>query len=174
MNRSCEQIESLLPSYVEGTLDDADAAAVRMHVESCATCRESLVTFTVLEQSLVSRRDQVPPLERFLPDLATAGVPGAAHVSRLMRAFRSMMSLPGVATLLVVWAGLFAFAFREKIGAAIMAATPDRLTVFQDHLTSALVTAADGNAWTLLAVSILVSVLIVLSTGAMTLRYIRH
>jgi predicted anti-sigma-YlaC factor YlaD len=175
MNPNCEHIETLLPAFVEETLDAGDAAAVRAHVESCDACRASLAAFALLEQSLVARRAEVPPLERFLPDFATARV-RAANVPRpslVMRAFRTMMSLPGIAAILVVWSGLFVFEFRDSIGHAIALATPDRLVMFQERLANLLVLMTDGNVWALVAISILVSILFALSTGAMTLRYIR-
>ncbi len=175
MNPNCEHIETLLPAFVEESLDAGDAAAVRAHVESCNACRESLAAFALLEQSLVARRAEVPALERFLPDFATAGTRAASVVrpSLVMRAFRAMMSFPGVAAILVIWSGLFVFEFRGSIGSAIAQATPDRLVMFQERLANLLVLLTDGNVWMLIAISILVSILFALSTGAMTLRYIR-
>ena len=38
----CQQVSELLPWYRNRTLDEAEAAAVRDHLESCATCREDL------------------------------------------------------------------------------------------------------------------------------------
>ena len=54
MKRSteCDNIEELLPFYIEGDLSADDAAAVTAHLAGCEMCEQSLETYRELESSL--------------------------------------------------------------------------------------------------------------------------
>jgi anti-sigma factor RsiW len=173
MNETCQHIESLLSAFVGGDLGADEAARVRAHLESCDVCRASLAAFAELEQALVARRSEVPPVERFLPEFAGALV-AARESSRIVRWFRGMMTVPGIATILVVWGGFFTFEFRDKIGHVLSFSTPDNLTVGTERFASLLVTLTSGNVWLLIAACTMVAFGIAASTGAMTYRYIRQ
>ncbi|HEX5130905.1 MAG TPA: zf-HC2 domain-containing protein [Candidatus Krumholzibacteria bacterium] len=173
MNDVCTHIESLLPGYCEQQLDASDTARVRAHVETCESCRASLAAFAELEGMLVARRLDVPPVERFLPEF-TPSHALAPHSSRLIRAFRATMSVPGIAIVLSVWAGLLALRFRDAIGSALSFSTPGLLTGFSERFANLMVFLTDGNVWVLIGVCSLVAFAIAGSMSAMSLRYLRH
>ncbi len=173
MNNRCAHIESLLPAFVENELGPDDVAGVRAHLESCDACRAALAMFTTLEESLLSRRSEVPPVERFLPAFAADHV-GARAASPMLRAFRAMMSAPGVAIVLAMWVAMLTFHFRVPIGDTLSRSTPERLTGGIDRLADLLVTATNGDVWMLIGVFSVVAFAVVASMGAVTLRYIRH
>jgi len=179
---NCARIEALLPSYVEGDLTADDAAAVRSHVESCAACRESYAAFATIEGALVSRRSEVPAVDSFLPDLAAVraqahgrevAASAPAH-SRLVSIFRTMMSVPGIAIILVVWSAMFLLRFRHTVGEMFSWTSVDRLSAFSDRISGALVGVSGGDPYALIAIYLALALLVLGSTGAITLRFIRH
>ncbi len=106
MNRfsslECERVEAMLPLFAARELSADEAAAVSSHLDACERCREALVAYTALEATLLARRDEVPSVDYFLPDLRAAGF--RARRSIFIRTFRAAMSIPGVAIVLVMWA----------------------------------------------------------------------
>ena len=56
----CDEIEELMPRYVEGDLSETDRRSVEAHLATCAGCRESLEAFTALELSLGGLKAAVP------------------------------------------------------------------------------------------------------------------
>jgi predicted anti-sigma-YlaC factor YlaD len=175
MNDGCTHIESLLPAFAGQDLGAEDAARVRAHLESCEACRASLASFTALEASLMARRSEVPAVDAYLPKFAAAHAAAAAsHRSRLVRVFRSVMTIPGVAIMLAMWAGLLAFNFRVPIGEALSLSTPDNLTGGIGRLADFLVLLTGGNNWLLIGITTLVAIAIAASTSAMTLRFVRR
>lgn len=57
---NCNEIEELMPRYMEGDLSEADRCSIESHLASCAGCRESLEIFTALERSLVNLKAAAP------------------------------------------------------------------------------------------------------------------
>lgn len=172
MNDRCTHIESLLPAFLERDLGAGETSLVRAHLESCDACRASLASFEALEGSLVLRRAELPPVERFLPAFSAARAP-AYHPSLLVRALRALTSVPGVSIVLTMWAGMLALNFRGPIGRALSLSTPDNLVGGIDRLTNLLVLFTDGNVWLLIGMCTVVALAIAASMGAMTLRFIR-
>jgi len=175
MNPLCEKIEALLPAFVSRDIAKADAAMVASHVDSCASCRESLAAFAMLEQSLVSRRAEVPPVDSFLPDLAAVRVPAAHHRSPLLTVFRAAMSVPGISILLVMWGTMFALSFRTHLANDITRySSLERWKALTEFATQQLTSVTGDNVWVLTAVYVALTLAILGSMGAMTLRYVRR
>lgn len=175
MNPPCERIEALLPALVEGSLSGDDAAMVTSHVDSCASCRESLAAFAMLEQTLVARRAEVPAVDSFLPNLAAARVPAAHRHSPLFRVFRAAMSVPGISILLVMWGTMFALSFRTNLANDISRySSLERWKALVLFTTAQITNLTGNNVWTLTAVYAALTLAILGSMGAMTLRYIRR
>jgi len=174
---NCERIEAMLPAFVEGGLAAGDEALVRAHVASCASCRESLATFSALEESLVSRRSEVPPAAAFIPALATAPAPSRARAQarpRLVAALRAITSVPGVSIILVVWSAMFLLRFRGTVGEIFTWTTLERLSAITHRISGALVGVSGGDPYTLAAMYVALALLVLGSTGAITLRFIRN
>jgi anti-sigma factor RsiW len=174
MNAACERIEALLPAFVSREIAPGDAAMVAAHVDSCAACREALAAFAVLEESLVSRRSEVPAVDAFLPRLAPARAPAHAR-GPVLRVFRAVMSLPGISILLTMWAAMFALSFRTSLASDLSRySSLERWKALTDFATRHLTGVTGDNPWTLTAVYVALTLAILGSMGAMTLRYVRR
>jgi predicted anti-sigma-YlaC factor YlaD len=168
----CERIEAMLPLFVARDLPADEAAAVSSHLDACERCREALVAFTALEATLLARRDQVPPVDAFLPDLRAAGF--RARHSIMLRAFRAAMSVPGVAIVLVMWATLLVMRYNDKLTGDISSTTSlERWTALAKRGLDGMVAAAGGDAWTLTAVYGALAIGVIVSAGALTMRLVR-
>jgi anti-sigma factor RsiW len=174
MNRrdemDCERFEAKLPLLVAHELSAGDAAAVSAHLEACPRCRESLAAFASLEQALQSRRDLVPPLDAFLPAMA----PARARAGVLTRCFRAVMSVPGVAIVLVMWGALLFARYSDRLTEdAVHKPVLERMTAAAQRGLDVIVAAAGGDAWTLTAVYGALAIAVIVSAGALTVRLVR-
>lgn len=168
----CERIEAILPAFVEHDLGAEEAAVVATHVESCERCRESLAAFVSLEQTLVARRSEVPPVDGFLPELRTATV--GVRSGFWVRCLRATTSVPGVAIVLVMWAVLLVGRFNDRIALGIADHAPaERLTAFVEHGLDTMVGVAGGDVWALTAVYGALAIGLIVSAGALTMRLVR-
>ena len=55
--------ETLLSGYLDGSLTQAQAQRVRLHVEDCAACRREVAELAALRESTMGTRFRVPPEE---------------------------------------------------------------------------------------------------------------
>jgi predicted anti-sigma-YlaC factor YlaD len=172
MNDHSTDIQPLLPAFAEHETGALESERVRTHVASCDACRAALDSFTVLERSLLARRNEIPPVDAFLPSFRSA--PAVLRRSPLVRVFRSAMSVPGVSILLVLWVGMLTWNFRAVIGKALSLSTPDTMSGGFEVLANALVVLTQGNVWLLIGLCIAAAIAVAGSMGAMTLRYVRH
>jgi len=176
MINRCERIEELLPEFVAGDLAPDDAAAVSSHVESCKACREAMTTFAMLETALISRREDVPAVDTFLRGLSAARrtAPAPAPAPALVRALRTVTSMPGISILLMTWAALLAFNFRSDVAAGMANwSVFKRWEMLFDSGTRAILGASGGDSWTLIAVYVALTLAILATAGRMTLKYIK-
>ena len=165
----CERIEEMLPAFVEHELTPKDASLVRAHVESCPRCAEARQTFVAMEQSLATRRAEVPPFETFLP---AALAPSRPRI--FLRSLRALTSVPGVAIVLVMWAGFLVARYSDRLtGGMAEKTTLERMTAFAQRGIDAIVAAGGGDAWTLTAVYGALAIAVIVSAGALTMRLVR-
>lgn len=173
---TCEKVEALLPAFVSEELPADEAANVRTHVESCATCRESLAAFSSLEQSLVTRRHEIPAVASYLPAIAPALAPAPVFVhARLVRMFRGLMSLPGVSIMLTMWATLFALWFSPSVAGDISRySSLERWQAVAGVVVKFLTRALGDNVWVMVAAYGMVALVILGSLGSITYRFVRR
>lgn len=170
----CERIEAALPAFVGRDLGAEEAAAVLAHIGSCERCRASLAAFVAIEEMLVLRRDDIPPVDTFLRGVLMARSPVRARPRFLVRCFRVVTSVPGVAIVLVMWATLLIARYNDKLTGGLTDRTSlDRLTGFAKHGVDLMVAAAGGDAWTLTAVYGALAIGVIVSAGALTMRLVR-
>jgi anti-sigma factor RsiW len=170
----CDRFEAMLPAFVGSDLGVEEAAAVAAHVESCARCRESLAAFVAIEETLVLRRSEVPPVDGFLPDMRAARWALRARPRLLIRFFRAAMSVPGVAIVLVMWATFLVSQYNDRLTNDIVQTTSlERATALAQRGLDAMVAAAGGDAWTLTAVYGALAIGLIVSAGALTMRFVR-
>jgi len=176
---NCDTIEALLAAFAEqGSLSADDGATVSAHLKTCASCRESSAAFARIEEALALRRSEVPAVDAFLPDFAGLRAPvrenatGPAH-SRLTRYFRAMMTVPGIAIILIVWVAMFLLRFRDAVGEVFTWTSLDRLSAMTGEISSALVGVAGGDAYVLTAIYLALTLLVLGSAGAITMKFVR-
>lgn len=170
-HKDCERIEAMMASWFDRDgLSTGERGELTAHVATCESCRESFELTQQMENALVSRRDNVPAVDSFLPDMQ----PARARVAhpKLLAAFRTMMSPEGIAITLVMWGALLVSRFREPIAEVL--STSERFSALARDLSNLLMTVARGNEYTLIGIYIALALILLGSTGAITLRYIRH
>ena len=172
-HENCERFESMMASWFDRDgLSAAERAELTAHVATCASCRESFELAKQMEDALVSRRDDVPAVDSFLPDMQPARA-RFAH-PRLVAAFRTVMSPAGIAIVLVMWGTMLAYHFREPIAGVFELSSSERFSALYADLSHLLITVARGDAYTLVGIYVALTLIVLGSTGAITLRYIRH
>jgi hypothetical protein len=58
---SCQEYESQIGDYVDGTIDEARRASFESHLTTCASCQAVVADFTVIRAAGLSLEPQVPP-----------------------------------------------------------------------------------------------------------------
>jgi hypothetical protein len=92
---------------------------------------------------------------------------------RLVGALRAMMSVPGVSIILVMWAAMFLFRFRDAVGRVFTWTSLDRLSALTQQMQSTLLGVSGDNPWTLTAIYLALTLAVLASAGAITLRFVR-
>ncbi|MDH3198604.1 MAG: zf-HC2 domain-containing protein [Candidatus Krumholzibacteria bacterium] len=176
-----ERIEAMLSAYAAGELTAAERAEVEAALARLPALRESLAAFTALEETLVSRREQVPPAEGFLRGVFAAARAAAPspHPSRgrLRRWLDAATGVPAVATYACLATALAAFVYRDALASLIARLTAQRqMPSMPDAsgVTDAIVAVAGGEMWVLAVVYAGVTALIVLSLSLVTMRFVRE
>ena len=104
-----ERFEELLPAYLDGTLSAEESARVEAALAESAGLRESLEQYRALEDALVMRREEVPPVDAFVPAIASAPAHAEATAfapahqrTPLQRFLRVLVSTPSFAIIACV------------------------------------------------------------------------
>ncbi len=173
LNQNCERIEALMAAWFDADgISRAERDEVSAHIAMCTTCQESFELTSRLEGALVSRRSDIPAVDSFLP-VFSAPVGAASH-PKLLAVFRTLMSPAGVSSMLVVWAAMLALHFRHQISEVFAWTSEDRFAALGRDISNLLINVSRGDAYTLTGIYILLAVVLLGSTGLITLRYIRH
>jgi anti-sigma factor RsiW len=171
----CARIEEMLSGFVAHELGGEERAVVSRHLESCASCRDALAALAAIEATLVARRDQVPAVDAFLPKPFAVHARAAEKRPFVMRVFRAVMSTPGIAILLVMWGALILAHFSGRVASEIGGTSAfDRMQAFAKRGIDAMVAAAGGDVWTLSAVYGALAIAVIVSAGALTVRFVRN
>ena len=168
MNR--EELEKLLPAYAAGELSPEEAAAVEASLEEFPEARESLEEFRALESILLKRRELVPA-----PDRYVKAVFAGSRVDKVRRAMDTLFSFPGLTSAALVLFGIVLFVYRKPITAWFnqKANLPDAESLGLDWVGAAIVQFTGGDVMMLTAMYVAVTLLILLSTSLMLVRFLR-
>jgi predicted anti-sigma-YlaC factor YlaD len=178
LHDNCERFEAMIAACFDGDdVSTGERAELNAHVASCVSCRESFELSSRMEAALVSRRAEVPAVDAFLPSFVPARAREAARLHahpHLIRVFRAVMSPAGIAIILVTWAAMLGLRFRELIGKVFVWTSSDRFSALGHDITNLLLSVSRGDPYTLGIIYVALAVAVLGSTGAITLRYIRH
>jgi len=177
LHDNCERFEAMIEAWFEtDALSTRERDELTTHVASCASCRASFDLASRMEAALVSRRVEVPAVESFLPVFYPARVRAVSHHAhpKLLAAFRTLMSPAGISIMLTSWIGMLALHFRHEIAKVFVWTSTDRFSALAHDVSNLLLGLSGGNAYTLAGIYIALAVVVLGSTGLITLRYIRH
>lgn len=165
-----EELEELLPAYLDGALDPARTARVAEWLERSPRARASLEAYRSIDAVLESRRELVPDAASYLRAAFRRPLPSRARDVMVV-----MFGLPGVTTMLL---GLFTvalFLYRDRLAAWFGAAAPvpGAESLGLGWVRDALLAASGVDIWTLTAVYAGVTVLVLVSTSVMLMRFLR-
>jgi hypothetical protein len=165
-----EQLEELLPAYLDGALNAEQTDRVRTWLEGSAEARRALEEFRQLDILLESRHDLVPPAAPFARAVRTTPL----H-TRVRRVMDAVFSFQGISALLVVLVGIMLFIYRQPI-TNWFNRTPDLPGsdgLGLEWLNSVLLQFSGAGIWAMTAVYAGLTLLILGSSGAMLMRYLR-
>jgi len=97
-----------IPAYALGALDAEDVAALRAHLETCASCRTELAEYRFVGESLLT---SVPPKQpsAALRNRLQNRLPGAQRSTRPQSTFSFSRLVPGFAVVALLVLNLFSF-----------------------------------------------------------------
>jgi anti-sigma factor RsiW len=165
-----EKLEELLPAYLSGDLSAEEAARVEACLEESAEARDSLKAYQALESVLQMRREQVPPVDRF----AKAAL-GRSSLRRTRFAMDAVFNVPVLTGAMLAIFGIVLFLYRNPITAWFeqKASLPDSTSLGLEWVSAAIAQFAGTDMWMLTAMYVAVTVLILLSTSLMLMRFLR-
>ncbi len=168
MNR--EELEKLLPAYAAGDLSPEEAARVEASLDEFADARDSVEAFRVLESVLRDRRAQVPAVDQYLK-----AVFATSSLHKARKTMDALFSFPALTSAALVLFGIVLFVYRGPITAWFnrMASLPDTESLGLNWVSTAIVQFAGGDVMMLTAIYVAVTLLILLSTSLMLLRFLR-
>jgi uncharacterized membrane-anchored protein YhcB (DUF1043 family) len=101
--------------------------------------------------------------------------PARARSNVLVRCLRAVTSVPGIAIVIVMWAGFLIARYSDRLtgDAATQKNTFERMTALAQRGIDAMIAAAGGDVWTLTAVYGALAIGVIVSAGALTMRLVR-
>jgi hypothetical protein len=72
-----------------------------------------------------------------------------------------------------MWAAMFLFRFRDAVGRVFTWTSLDRLSALTQQMQSTLLGVSGDNPWTLTAIYLALTLAVLASAGAITLRFVR-
>ena len=124
----------------------------------------------MLESVLESRREQVPSVDRYVK-----GVFAASSLHKARKTMDALFSFPSLTSAALVLFGIVLFVYRGPITDWFnrLANLPDKESLGLSWVSTAIVQFAGGDVMMLTAIYVAVTLLILLSTSLMLLRFLR-
>lgn len=167
----CETCEKNLPAYASGELDPTQAEELRGHLAGCAACREALAFFEKLEESLTMRRLEVPSARRFV-----RAVWREVGYSRARVVMDVVASLPFLSSFALIASGILFFLQRQRFVQMFEGdyGFSTWIASIAETFNSLVVDFAGGDTLMLSGIYAGATVIVLLTTTLVTLRFIRH
>ena len=123
-NMTCEAFDTMLPDYLEGTLDDSRRASVERHLSECVRCTGLLRDIENISKQAAALPDMVPSRDLWQgieARIAAPVIPLAARPERQRRVVPAWMGV-AAAALVVSTAGITYTLTARSFGAAAIPA----------------------------------------------------
>ncbi len=168
--KSCERIEPLLPAYAEGELPSGEMQEVDRHLAGCDACRDALADYTLLEEALLRRREEVPAAH-----ILYKSVLHGLGYSRIRVILNTLFSLPGILSVSFFMVGMILWAHRSWTEALLSRDLQliQPLSQAAEWLTNGIVRLSGGDVWVLLTAYIGLTAIVLLVTGKIVFNFIR-
>ncbi|UCG52755.1 MAG: zf-HC2 domain-containing protein [Candidatus Latescibacterota bacterium] len=169
---NCNDLENLLPVYLEGDLPGDAKVRVDEHLERCADCRKALDFYRELESSLVERRVLRPS-----PGRVAARVAERLGIRARRPAFNTWVGVPGILSAALILFGVVMLFIRNPVK-EFFVRYEDGLSIRLSPKLGEWVTQISqiggGGDWVLLTVYGGVFALIMLTGSWMVLKFVRE
>ncbi len=165
-----EQFEDLLPAYIDGGLNAEQTNRVEKWLEGSADARRALDEFRELDMLLEQRREQVPPAAQFVHSVLKPSLRTRVH-----KVMATAFSLPGISGILVALVGVALFLYRQPI-TNWFNRTPDLPGASSngfEWLRTTIMQFSGTDIWTMTAIYVGVTLVILGSSSVMLMRYLR-
>jgi len=142
--KNCREVEPLMAPYVDGDVPTADRAGIDAHLEKCPACRDDVDAQRAVKAAIHARRTELRGCAT--SSLRERCAEHAASVSPVVSAFRRTSDRSGLsrtllrraplaaaATILLAFAGVFAFGLNNKVQALAFQMTLDHLACTRFH-----------------------------------------
>lgn len=119
-NMTCEEFDTALPDYLEGTLDDSRRASVERHLSECVRCTSLLRDIENISKQAAALPDMVPSRDLWQgieARIAAPVIPLAARPERQRRTVPAWMGI-AAAALIVSTAGITYMLTARSFGTA--------------------------------------------------------
>jgi hypothetical protein len=168
----CEEIENLLPSFVEGQITKEEKRSIESHLSECAGCRESYKRYIFLEESLSALKETLPSSQAVADSVLKR-----LNLRKRRFQFARLLNISTVASFFMIVLSLFTFFNHNRIfrftAFCVENITP-LLTSYSENLFAWLTRISAGYFWPAFTIFILLNLLIILSGGMFALRYVRE
>ena len=152
--KNCREVEPLMAPYVDGDVPTADRADIDAHLERCPACRDDIDAQRAVKAAIHARRGELrgcatsalrercaeassalrrtpQPEER---DVVASGFSRKARVPSVpSRKLLRRIPLAAAATLVIAFAGVFAFGLNNKVQALAFQMTLDHMACTRFH-----------------------------------------
>ncbi|MCK4236342.1 MAG: zf-HC2 domain-containing protein [Candidatus Krumholzibacteria bacterium] len=166
---NCNDVENLLPRFVEGDTSEKENILVEKHLATCERCRESHKLYAALEESLRELRTELPS-----PRAVSSMVIKRLHLGRRRAAFRAILNTPVITSLLLVASSIIMLVYRGAVMQFLLRmalSSTSAIVGFSNNLPVWIMRIAGGETWVLLTVYILLTLLISLTGGLTAIRF---
>jgi predicted anti-sigma-YlaC factor YlaD len=168
----CEEIEKLLPSFVEGQITEEEKMAVEFHLSECPLCRESYKRYILLEELLPALKENLPPSQ-----IIADSVIERLNLKRRRSHITRLLNVPAAASFFMIILSLFTLIYHNlifKVTISFGEKITSLFTYYSDNFSIWITEIYAGYFWPAFILFALLNLLIILSGGMIALRYIRE
>ena len=167
-----DHIEELLPRYIEGDLTAEEKRIADEHLSSCEECRDVLDLYASLERALVSFKKERPS-----PKKTYAAISRRLPIDPIFSPLSLLRSPAVLGTAAVTLISILTILLREQLGTALSnfsGLSFESLTSSLEIVPEWIISITGGNAWMLVLIVAIETLLFSFAMGLAALRIVRN